>query len=124
LGEDFVTDYVFLVQSLEGPEYVFVEIERASKEIFTKQGWFAASFTQAKDQILEWDKWISQNQAYILRKLPRLFKPKFHLIMGRGKGLTNEQREKLRTEFAPTSRTFSTYDDLVDRFERIIARIG
>jgi len=123
LGDDFVTDYVFLVQSHEGPEYVFVEIERANKEIFIKQGQFSASFTQAKDQILNWDKWITQNHAYIAKKLPGLFKPKFHLIMGRSEGLTNEQREKLKTEFAATSRGFSTYSDLADRFQQIIARI-
>ena len=32
LGEEFITDYVFLIQGLEGPEYIFVEIEQVGKK--------------------------------------------------------------------------------------------
>jgi hypothetical protein len=123
LGDDFETDYVFLVQSHQGPEYVFVEIERPDKRIFTRQGHFTADFTQAKGQLLDWDGWITQNISYVQTKLPGLFKPKFHLVMGRSEGLVNDQRAMIRTEFESTSRVFSTYDDLVDRFQQIITRI-
>lgn len=124
LGEDFVTDYVFLVQGLGGSEYVFVEIEPAANEIFTKQGQFSAAFTKAKDQILEWDKWLTQNHAYISRKLPNLFKPRFHIVMGRNASLTEEHREKLKAEFHSTSRCFTTYDDIVDRFQQITKHLA
>jgi hypothetical protein len=123
LGDDFETDYVFLVQGPDGPEYVFVEIERPSKTVFTKQGQFSAYFTQAKDQILDWDRWSTQNADYISKKLPGLYKPKFHLVMGRSHDLTSEQREKLKTEFTSTSRVFSTYDDLAERFQQIVGRV-
>jgi hypothetical protein len=123
LGEDYVTDYVLLVQGHQGLEYVFVEIERPDKEIFTKAGQFAEPFTQAKNQLLDWENWLTKNHGYISRKLPRLYKPQFHLVMGRDSKLTTEQKEKLHSEFLGTVRRFSTYDDIETRFERIIARL-
>lgn len=124
LGDDFVTDYVFLVQKASGPEYVFIEIERSDKPIFTiKTGQFSHEFTNAKDQLLEWENWLTINHSYIIRKLPKLYKPQFHLIMGRSNELTREQRNKLKTEFAGTNRKFSTYDDLINHFQQIIINL-
>lgn len=42
LGEEFITDYVLNVQATHGQEYVFVEIERADKNLFTTAGHFSA----------------------------------------------------------------------------------
>ena len=83
LGDDFVTDYVFKIQGAHGLEYVFVEIERSQKPIFVDKGHFSADFTQAKSQLLSWEGWIEKNHSYVSQKLPGLFKPRFHLVMGR-----------------------------------------
>ncbi|RLA43302.1 MAG: hypothetical protein DRR42_21955 [Gammaproteobacteria bacterium] len=123
LGEDYVTDYVLLVQGQNGPEYIFVEIERVDKKIFTNSGQFSASFTQAKDQLLDWDNWLTKNHAYVSSKLPNLFKPQFHLVVGRDMSLNQEQKEKITSEFTSTNRRFSTYDDLAIRFETLVARL-
>jgi ppGpp synthetase/RelA/SpoT-type nucleotidyltranferase len=123
LGDDFVTDFVFRVHGVDGPEYVFVEIERPSKPVFVAGGYFSAEFTQAKNQLLDWERWIDRNSAYLREKLPDLYRPQFHLVMGRSSDLTTEHREKLRNEFIGTQRRFSTYDDLLDRFLTIAVRI-
>lgn len=123
LGEDFVTDYVLLIQGHQGLEYVFVEIERPNKEIFVKSGQFSAPFTQAKDQLLGWDSWLTKHHAYASTKLPDLHKPKFHLIIGRGNELDKVQKEKIQNEFSGTNRIFSTYDDLGNRFKTIVDRL-
>jgi len=123
LGEDYVTDYVLLVQGHNGPEYIFVEIERADKDIFVKSGQFSASFTQAKDQLLDWDNWLTKNHAYVSGKLLDLYKPQFHLVIGRDTDLTKDQKEKIQSEFTATSRRFSTYDDLSNRFRAIVDRL-
>ena len=83
LGEDYVTDYVLLVQGAKGTEYVFIEIKRPEKELFTKAGQFSADFIQAEDQLLNWDNWLTKNHAYISRKLDNFYKPQFHLIIDR-----------------------------------------
>lgn len=123
LGEDYVTDYVLLVQGHQGQEYVFVEIERPDKELFTDSGQFSAKFTQAKDQLLDWDGWLTKNHAYVSQKLPNLHKPQFHLVIGRGNSLELERKEKIQSEFTGTTRRFSTYDDLANRFKVIIERL-
>jgi hypothetical protein len=119
LGEDYVTDYVLLVQGHQGLEYVFVEIERPDKELFTESGQFSAKFTQAKNQLLDWDNWLTKNHAYVSRKLPNFYKPQFHLVIGRGTELNVEHNEKIQSEFTGTTRRFSTYDDLAKRFKVI-----
>jgi len=123
LGKEFVTDYVLLVQGHQGLEYVFVEIERPDKKLFTDSGQFSANFTQAKDQLLEWDGWLTKNHAYVSRDLPNLYKPQFHLVFGRGTELNIDQKEKIQTEFYNTPRRFSTYDNLATRFKNIIERL-
>ena len=125
LGDDFETDYVFLVQGPGGPQYVLVEIERPSKRIFTKKGHFTAEFTQAKDQLLYWETWVTRNHPYLSTKLRGLFKPGFHLVMGRDQGLPDGRRDKVTAEFYSTpSRVFSTYDDLAHRFRQLVSRVA
>jgi hypothetical protein len=118
-----VTDFVFVVQSLSRPDHFFMEIERPNREIFTKGGQFTADFTQAKDQLLAWDGWITRNHAYLRDKLPGLHKPVFHLVMGRSATLTDDLRQKLQAEFSGGARRFSTYDDLARRFKAITDRL-
>jgi len=72
---------------------------------------------------LKWEEWITKNLAYVIKKLPALYKPKFHLIMGRSPSLTEEQINKLKTEFTGTDRVFSAYDDLVKYFQQIITHL-
>lgn len=123
LGAEYVTDFVTLIESGNGPEYVFIEIERPNKRIFTQKGYFHSDFTQAKDQLLDWDKWITQNVSYLQQKLPGILKPTYHLIYGRDKELDRKAREKLQIEFSGTTRRFSTYDGLAQRFEKIIIQL-
>ena len=112
-----------LVESGNGPEYVFIEIERPNKRVFTEKGHFHSDFTQAKDQLLDWDKWITQNVSYLQQNLSGLFKPTYHLVYGRDRELDEKSLEKLRTEFSGTTRRFSTYDGLAQRFETIIMQL-
>lgn len=124
LGDDFVTDYVFRVQGQDGEGYVFVEIERVSKRIFTAGKQFTADFTQAKNQLLEWEAWVRRNHSYVEQKLPSLYQPNYHLIMGRNSELNGRERQKLATEFKGTSRIFSTYDDLLERYKTIVRKLS
>jgi len=123
LGEDWVTDYVLMTQGLSGQEYVFVEIERPDKPMFVSEGHFSHQFTQAKNQLLTWSTWIADNRQYLERKLPSLGRPIFHLVMGRSRDLNSEHRKLLRSEFSGTERRFSTYDDVAERFEKIVERL-
>ena len=124
LGAEHETDFVYLIQGHQGPQYVFVEIEAAHKPVLVSKGHFSSEFTQAKNQLLEWDNWITTNHSYISQKLSGLTKPTFHLIMGRRRDVDGAGVKILRTEFQGTSREFSTYDDVLQRFRQIVLRIN
>jgi hypothetical protein len=123
LGSEYVTDFLMIVQSQQGLEHVFIELEHPEKRIFVQSGQFGTDFTQAKDQLLNWEAWITKNHAYISQKHPSLNKPLFHLVLGRSSDLSQEQRDKLQNEFMATNRRFSTYDDLAERFEKVTERL-
>jgi hypothetical protein len=122
LGGELITDFVFRVQGQGGREHVFVEIERADKPIFTKERIFSAQWTQAFNQLLEWESWVTQEYAFLSKRLPGLYKPRYHLIMGRGKGLTEVHRAKIK-DVCMGNKRFSTYDDLLERFKRITSQL-
>lgn len=119
LGSEYVTDFVFYIQGMHGREYVFVELEAASKKVGTNSGQPSSNFTQAKQQLLDWEHWITENLDYARKNLPDLRHPKFHLIMGRTDQIPEQIRNSIRTEFSGTCRSFSTYDEVLDRFEVI-----
>lgn len=123
LGDAYVPDYVLSIQGYQGVRYVFIEIERPDKLIFTKSGQFSAQFTQAKDQLLNWESWLTKNHDYICGQLPDYYRPQFHLVMGRDANVSIEGREKLQNEFDGTVRRFSTYDDLLRHFRAITERL-
>lgn len=127
LGGERQPDFAISIREAGNVQWIFIEIEKSSKKIFTegKNFQFHHYFTQAKGQLLEWDKLISRDHAFFERRFPGLFKPKFHLIFGRDSELDNPRRDMLLTEFSETTnRRFSTYDDLVNKFQKILQRLG
>jgi hypothetical protein len=126
LGGERHPDFAFSFQSAFGARWLFVEIERPNKAIFTQGDdfQFTHDFTQAKGQLLQWDTLITKDQAFFAKRFPGLVKPEFHLIYGRDSELKERHRDMLLAEFSSVSnRRFSTFDDLTNRFERIINRV-
>lgn len=126
LGGERYPDFAFSFQSAFGVRWLFVEIERPTKRIFTtgQEFQFHSEFTQAKGQLLQWDALITKDHQFFARRFPGLIKPEFHLVYGRDNELDASRREMLVAEFsAAPNRTFSTFDDLATRFERIVDRI-
>jgi hypothetical protein len=126
LAGERVPDFAFSFKSAFGTRWLFVEIERPGKLIFTKgkEFQFTSDFTQAKGQLLQWDTLITRDQAFFANRFAGLVKPEFHLIYGRDAELDAGRRDMLRAEFSTTpNRAFNTFDDLANRFETIIRRI-
>jgi hypothetical protein len=123
LGENLITDFVLRVRGKQGIEYVFIEIERPDKTLFVEKGHFHHHFTQADGQLTDWEQWIIHDHAYLARRLPLLFQPQFHLVIGRSSQLTNDLREKLQLHAKQSQRRYSTFDDVADHFEQTIERL-
>lgn len=122
LGSEHVTDFVFVVHTAKGTEWVFVEIERSDKRLFTRNGQFSSEFTQAKNQLLDWEAFVDDYRNYLDKDLPGIRSPVYHLICGRDSALSPEQKEKLRREAKP-NQILSTYDDILRSFETLIRRL-
>jgi hypothetical protein len=122
LGSEYVVDFLFLVQGDLGLEHVFVEIESPKKGIFTKAGHVTSAFTQAEQQLVDWQRWIRSNHAYLRTKLPECYRARYHLIMGRSDDLSEGHREALVEKLSGTDRSFSTYDHLLEKFVRVSSR--
>ena len=120
LGDDMITDFVFLVKSHNGSEHIFVEIESPSKRIFRSDGLFSASYTQSKDQLLKWQIWIDRNRRYLEDKIGEIQAPAFHLIIGRSDGIDPTDRWKLKKDSSGSGVLCSTYDDILEKFKQTV----
>lgn len=124
LGEDFVTDFVLVATTTQGPTYILVEIERASHPVLTKDLTLSGSVNHALKQIRDWDVWLEKNKAYIQNKLPGFETPTYMVIIGRGHLLSDDEKAYLRSynrDFKHT--TLLTYDDVLSRFRSTIANL-
>ena len=124
LGEDFVTDFVLVATTTQGPTYILVELERASHQILTKDLVLSGPVNHAIKQTRDWDVWLEKNKAYIQNKLPGFETPSYLVVIGRGNALTVEESAYLRSynrEWKNTS--LLTYDDVLARFRSTIINL-
>lgn len=124
LGEDFVTDFVLVATTTQGPAYILVELERASHAILTKDRLLTGPVNHAIKQTRDWDVWLEKNKAYIQNKLPGFETPTYLVVIGRGDALTDDEKAYLRSynrEWKNTS--LLTYDDVLARFRSTITNL-
>jgi hypothetical protein len=124
LGEDFVTDFVLVATTMQGPSYILVELERASHPLLTKDLTLSSPVSHAIKQTRDWDVWLEKNKAYIQNKLPGFETPSYLVVIGRGHQLTEDEKTYLRSynrDWRNTS--LLTYDDLLSRFRSTIANL-
>ena len=124
LGEDFVTDFVLVATTTQGPAYILVELERASHPILNKDLVLSGPVNYAIKQTRDWDVWLEENKAYVQNKLPGFETPTYMVIIGRAHELTDEEKAYLRSynrEWKNTS--LLTYDDVLAQFRSTIANL-
>ena len=124
LGEDFVTDFVLVASTTQGPTYTLVELERASHPILTRDFALASPVTHALKQTKDWDVWLERNKAYVQNKLPGFETPRYMIVIGRSAEFTDDQKAYMRSynrDFKNTE--LLTYDDVLARFEATIQRL-
>ena len=124
LGEDFVTDFVLVATTTQGPVYILVELERASHSILTKDLVLSGPVNHAIKQTRDWDVWLEKNKAYIQNKLHGFETPNYLIVIGRSNSMTEEEKSYLPSynrEWKNT--TLMTYDDLLTRFHNTIVNL-
>ncbi len=124
LGEDFITDFILTNTLDQGIKYTFVELEKVSMPVFTKQEEFSKEFNHACTQTLNWDVWLENNKAYLQNKLPGLETPDFLIVAGRSIDFSETTKSLLRAwNRRQKNLTFLTYDDLIQKLKELIENL-
>lgn len=124
LGEDFVTDFVLVATTTQGPTYTLVELERAGHTILTKDSTLTSPVGHAIKQTRDWDIWLEKNKAYVQNKLPGFETPKYMVVMGRSDDFTENQKAYMRSYNREWKNLeLLTYDDVLARFQATILRL-
>jgi hypothetical protein len=124
LGEDFVTDFVLVVTTTQGPTYILVELERASHPVLTEDLTIARPVNYAIKQTRDWDVWLEKNKAYIQNKLPGFETPSYLIVIGRSHDFDETQKAYMRS-YNREWRNIEllTYDDVLARFQSTIKKL-
>ena len=124
LGEDFVTDFVLVAPSDQGPTYTLVEIEKSSHPILLKDNSLSSQTNHAIKQTRDWDVWLENNKAYLQGKLPGFETPLYLVVIGRGNTLDDTAKAYLRSYNRDWKNIeLLTYDDVLVRFNGVINAI-
>ena len=124
LGEDFITDFVLVTPSDQGPTYTLVEIEKSSHPVLVKDNSLSSQTNHAIKQTRDWDIWLEQNKAYLQQKLPGFETPKYMVVIGRGTSLADTAKAYLRSYNRDWKNIeLMTFDDVLVRFNGVISAL-
>jgi hypothetical protein len=109
-----VTDFVF--RQATG-EYLLVELERPSHNLFRADGQQREELTHAIDQVMDWRRYIEDNLRTVQSELGLdgiSSNPSCLIVIGRSSSLNPDTRRKLVTlQNATPNLRIITYDDLI-----------
>lgn len=123
LGATF-TDFVFRDAN---QEYLLVELERSTLQLFRQDGYATADLTHAHGQIVEWKRYLEDNLQTVQRELGLAGitpNPNGLLVIGRTQSLLPRDRRKIQTmtNESPKLRIM-TYDDLYDNAKAVFENL-
>jgi Shedu protein SduA, C-terminal len=119
-----VSDFVFREPY---NDYLLVEIEAPSRELFRKDGQQREELTHAINQIDDWIQFVADNKHKVEEELGLVgisVNPRSLIVIGRSASLTGENRRKINTTEAQRSKLrILTYDDLLASCRAHLERI-
>jgi len=119
-----VTDFVF--QEANG-DYVLVELEPSNFPLFIKSGDTSSQLNHARNQILDWRRYIEDNLNTVQRELdlPDISaNPRGLVVIGRSYSLSDKNRRNLISIENESPKTkIMTYDDVFDNAKAIVENL-
>ena len=118
------TDFVF--RDATG-NYLLVELEKSTVSLFRKDGHTANGLNVARGQVQDWLRYIEDNLHTTQNELGLTgisVNPNCLIVIGRSRGLTKQDRRKLRTiENESPNLRIMTYDDVHDDAKAVIENL-
>lgn len=99
---------------------VLVELEPHSAQIFTKRNSHRHKVTHAVQQVQDWIREIHNNASNLPKWLAGNYTAEGMVVIGRSKDLTQVQKDTLMIHNSKSDIKILTYDDLLERFQRLI----
>ena len=119
-----ITDFVFRDAN---QEYLLVELERSTLQLFRQDGHATADLTHATGQIVDWKRYLEDNLQTVQRELgldgitPN---PNGLVVIGRSQSLLPRDRRKLRTMTNESPRLrVMTYDDVYENAKAVMENL-
>ena len=122
-GKEFFSDFV--IRRLDD-QYIFIEIEKPSKQLFTKKLYPTQKLSQPIGQILNWFVWIEDNINYAQSHgFPNIHSPKGVIVIGRKNKLTEKENRQLKilNDIYYPKIEILTYDDVLKNARNIIKNL-
>jgi hypothetical protein len=118
------TDFVFREPR---NEYLLVELESPRCELFRHDGQIREELVHAQDQVLDWQRYIEDNLATVQRELALeglSSAPRYLIVIGRSRYLTDENRRKLTTlqNVVPKLKIIS-YDEVASNAKMVVENL-
>ncbi|MBC8229116.1 DUF4263 domain-containing protein [bacterium] len=124
LGTEYRADFV--IETYDGV-YKLVEIEKPTDRLYLKNGDPSSALTHAEQQVLNWQRWIRQNIAYIRfeSQLP-MNDPEGLVIIGLRSQMSQEEIHRLEERNISRRGRIKiiTFDDLSLQLNQLIENIA
>lgn len=127
LGSEYESDFVKITDRRSyGVEYEFIEIEKPSSQLFTKDGIPAKDLNTAIQQIRDWKRFLREDKVFFRKFLPAYNTRvnndsclKFTIIIGRREesDFNIEKRNQISKEIGVEIRSFDYLTDLLKKRE-------
>jgi hypothetical protein len=119
-----ISDFVFREAN---NDYVLVEIERSTLELFRKDGHATADLTHAQGQIVDWKRYLEDNLHTVQRELGLIGitpNPTGLVVIGRSSSLSLDDRRKLQTMASESPKLrIMTYDDVYENAKALLENL-
>ncbi|PVX26334.1 MAG: hypothetical protein CW716_06270 [Candidatus Bathyarchaeum sp.] len=118
------TDFVFQDAT---SDYLLVELEKSTYDLFRKDGHSNAELNVARGQITDWKRYLEDNLRTVQYELGLTgisANPRGLIVIGRSHSLSHENRRKLRAmENEHPKLRVMTYDDVYDNAKAVIENL-
>ncbi len=119
-----VTDFVFRDAT---HEYLLLELERSTLQLFRQDGHPTADLTHAQGQIVDWKRYLEDNLHTVQRELGLVgisTNPTGLLVIGRSHSLLPTGRRKLQTMMNESPKLrIMTYDDVYENAKAVLENL-
>jgi hypothetical protein len=141
IGNSYKVDFALVGKSSDGYEFIFVEFEHPTKNIFLKEGQLGEAFRKGIDQLHDWKTWLEEyfssfgetfekarsKEKALPREFHKMDSSRYHYVVVAGRRedfqLNKDKTYRIRRKHLEQKIHLLHYDNLFD-FTKEVVRKG